>query len=169
MILQGLWQGLENSALGQYVAASSWAFPTIETVHVVAIVTVVGSVAVMDLRLLGVASKETAVTEMSRDTLPWTWGAFVLAMISGSLLFISKATTYMVNPFFLWKMVLIALAGVNMGVFHLITWRTVKTWDTAPEPPKGAKLAGGLSVGLWVVVVFIARAIGFTLDKFGQN
>jgi len=169
MILQGLWQGLENSALGQYVAASSWAFPTIETVHVIAIVTVVGSIAVMDLRLLGVASKESAVTEMSRDTLPWTWGAFVIAMISGLLLFISKATTYMVNPFFLSKMVLILIAGINMGIFHLITWRTVKHWDTSPEVPRGAKIAGGVSLGFWVIVVFVARAIGFTLDKFSQS
>ncbi len=168
MILQGLWQGLENSALGQYVAASSWAFPTIETVHVIAIVTVVGSIAVMDLRLLGVASKESAVTEMSRDTLPWTWGAFVIAMISGALLFVSKATTYMVNPFFLWKMVLIAIAGVNMGIFHLFTWRTVHNWDRSPEIPRGAKIAGGVSLGFWVIVVFVARAIGFTLDKFAS-
>jgi hypothetical protein len=169
MILQGLWQWLENSALGQYIAASSWAFPTIETVHVIAIVTVVGSIAVMDLRLLGLASKESRVTEMSNDTLPWTWGAFVIAMISGGLLFISKATTYMVNPFFLWKMVLIAIAGVNMLVFHLITWKTVKVWDADPQLPRGAKIAGGVSLGFWIVVVFVARAIGFTLDKFSQS
>ena len=168
MILQGLWQGLENSALGQYVAASSWAFPTIETVHVIAIVTVVGSIAVMDLRLLGVASKECAVTEMSKDTLPWTWGAFVIAMISGTLLFISKATTYMVNPFFLWKMVLIAIAGINMGIFHVFTWRTVKNWDVGCEVPRAGKIAGGVSLGFWVIVVFVARAIGFTLDKFAS-
>ena len=169
MILQGLWQGLENSALGQYIAASSWAFPTIETVHVISIVTVVGTIAVMDLRLIGAASKQCAVTEMSRDTLTWTWGAFVLAMLSGGLLFISKATTYMVNPFFLWKMVLILLAGINMAIFHVFTWRTVKSWDSDCEVPRAGKIAGGLSLGLWVVVVFIARAIGFTLDKFSQS
>ncbi len=168
MVLQGLWQALEGSALGQYIAASSWAFPTFETVHVIAIVTVLGSVAVMDLRLLGLASKETAVTQVSDETLGWTWGAFVLAVITGSLLFISKATTYIVNPFFLSKMVLIALAGVNMLVFHFVTWRNVKQWDNAPLIPTPVKVAGGLSIGLWVVIVFVARAIGFTLDKFSS-
>ena len=73
MILQGLWQGLENSGLGQYIASSSWAFPTIETAHVIAIVTVLGSIAIVDLRLLGFASTETRVTELSHDTLPLTW------------------------------------------------------------------------------------------------
>ena len=169
MFLHGLWPALENCALAQYIAASSWAFPTIETVHVIAIVTVVGSIAVMDLRLIGAASKQIAVTELSRDTLPWTWGAFVIAMISGSLLFISKATTYMVNPFFLWKMVLIVLAGINMAAFHFFTWRSVDKWDTTPQVPMAGKIAGGLSLLLWVLVVFVARWIGFTLDKFNPT
>jgi hypothetical protein len=163
---QGFWQAVANWPLSQYIAASSWAFPTFETVHVIAIVTVLGSIMVMDLRLLGLASGETRVTEISRDTLPWTWGAFVIAFISGSLLFISKATDYTVNPFFVWKMVVIVAAGLNMGVFHLLTWRSVDTWDSRRDAPLGAKIAGGLSLFLWLVVVFLGRAIGFTLDKF---
>ena len=169
MILQGLWQGLENSALGQYIAASSWAFPTIETVHVIAIVTVVGSIAVLDLRLLGLSSTDRPVTETSREMLPLTWGAFALAAVSGGLLFISKATTYTVNPYFLWKLALIALAGVNMLFFHLITWKSVGAWDAGKALPRAAKLAGGVSLGFWVVAVFLARAIGFTLDKFSPS
>jgi len=164
-----IWQAIENLPLSQYIAASTWAFPTFETIHVIAIVTVVGSIAVMDLRLLGAASQECAVTEMSRDTLPWTWGAFVLAMITGSLLFISKATTYIVNPFFVGKMFLILIAGINMGIFHLFTWRTVKHWDEGCKVPMGGKIAGAVSLGFWVIIVFVARAIGFTLDKFSTN
>jgi hypothetical protein len=166
MFLNGLWQALEASAVGQFVATSSWAFPTLESVHVVAIVTVIGSVMVMDLRLLGLASKATRVTVMSEETLRWTWGAFVLAMLSGGLLFVAKATSYMVNPYFLWKMVLIAMAGINMAIFHVVTWRSITRWDSGPVMPLGAKIAGGASLGLWVIVVFLARAIGFTLDKY---
>ena len=166
MLLQGLWQALEASPVGQFVASSSWAFPTIESLHVMAIVTVLGTIVVMDLRLLGVASIDRAVTAMSKDTLRWTWGAFVLAMITGGLLFCAKATEYAVNPNFQLKMLLIALAGVNMGVFHLFTWRTVDKWDTAPALPLAAKIAGGLSLFLWVITVFFARAIGFTLDMY---
>ena len=169
MIFPAFFQAVENLPLSQYVAASSWAFPTFESIHVIAIVTVVGTIAVMDLRLLGLASTASAVTEMSRDTLPWTWGAFVVAMITGGLLFMSKATTYMVNPFFLWKMVLIAIAGINMGIFHFFTWRTVKHWDQGAKVPMPGKIAGGLSLGFWVIVVFVARAIGFTLDKFSAS
>jgi hypothetical protein len=168
MLLHGLWPALEGSALGQYIAASTWAFPTFESIHVMAIVTVVGSVGIMDLRLLGVASKETSVIEISTDTLRWTWGAFGVAFVTGALLFISKATNYIANPFFLSKMVLIALAGVNMAIFHLFTWNGVKRWDKGAAAPLSAKIAGGVSLGLWIVVVFVARAIGFTLDKYGS-
>ena len=166
MLLPQLWPALEASPVGQYIAASTWAFPTLETVHVIAIVTVIGTISVMDLRLLGLASNESAVTSMSKDTLPWTWGAFVLAMITGSLLFVSKATNYVVNPFFFWKLVMIAIAGVNMGVFHLFTWRSVHRWNSDSAVPLGGKIAGGLSLFFWIVVVFLGRAIGFTLDKY---
>jgi hypothetical protein len=166
MTLQAYWQALQASAVGDYVASSAWAFPTLETVHVIAIVSVIGSIAVMDLRLLGLASQDRPVTEISKDTLPLTWGAFAIAVLTGSLLFIGKASEYAVNPNFQWKMVLIALAGVNMAVFHLFAWRTVAAWDTQRAAPLAARIAGGLSLGLWITVVFFARAIGFTLDLY---
>ena len=169
MALQAVWQAVADWPLAQYIAGSSWAFPILETTHVVAIVIVFGSIAIMDLRLLGLASASSRVTEISNDTLPWTWGAFAVALVTGSLLFISKATDYMVNPYFVWKMVLILLAGVNMAVFHLSTWRGVGSWDTSSALPKAAKLAGGLSLVLWIAVVFVARAIGFTLDLYSAS
>ena len=166
MILASLWQGLEASALGTFIAGSEWAFPTIETIHVIAIVTVVGSIAVMDLRLLGVTSRDYAVTALSRDTLPFTWGAFVLAAITGSLLFVSKATSYVINPYFQLKMIFLFLAGLNMAIFHLITWKTVREWDVHPILPRGAKIAATLSLIFWITVVFFGRVIGFTLGIY---
>jgi hypothetical protein len=133
---------------------------------VIALVTVVGSIAVMDLRLLGVTSRGCSVTATSRDTLPFTWGAFVLAVITGLLLFVSKASVYMVNPWFLLKMGALALAGANMAVFHAMTWRTVKDWDNSPVLPTGAKVAGALSLLFWILVIFFGRAIGFTLGIY---
>jgi hypothetical protein len=166
MGLDGLWQSIQSSALGTYIAESTWAFPTLESLHVIAIVTVVGTVAVMDLRLLGVTSRGYAVTVMSNDTLKWTWGAFVLAAITGGLLFVSKATNYMANPYFLVKMCFLLLAGVNMAIFHSFTWRSVHQWDVNTPVPPGAKLAGTLSLIFWIIVIFCGRVIGFTLGIY---
>ncbi|MDB5716637.1 MAG: hypothetical protein JWM38_64 [Sphingomonas bacterium] len=163
MNLDTLWQSLEASQVGSFVAESAWAFPTIESIHVIAIVTVVGTIAIMDLRLLGLTSPSCAVTATSRDTLPWTWGAFVIALITGLLLFVSKATNYAANPYFQLKMVMLVLAGLNMALFHSSTWRSVRNWDTDCVVPLGGKIAGALSLFFWILVVFFGRAIGFTL------
>jgi hypothetical protein len=161
-----IWESIEYSQLGITIAESTWMFPTLETIHVIALVTVLGMIAIVDLRLVGVGSRSLAVTKLSKDTLPWVWGAFLLAAATGSLLFISKATSYVVNPYFLWKLVMLSLAGMNMMYFHFFTYRTVEHWDLDPSVPMGAKVAGALSLIFWLAVVFFGRAIGFTLGIF---
>jgi hypothetical protein len=151
-----IWESLEYSGLGLFIAESTWAFPLLETLHVI----------FLDLRMLGLTSNKFAVTKLAKDTLPWTWGGFVGAAITGLLLFVSKATSYVINPYFLWKMALIALAGLNMMYFHFITWRTVDHWDRDASMPTAVKVAAALSLIFWIMVVFFGRAIGFTLGIF---
>lgn len=165
MDLQPLWDKIETSPIGNWVASSAAGFPNVEVVHVIAICTVFGTVAMMDLRLLGVASKENRVTELSRDTLVWTWGAFAIAALSGTALWMSKAHVYMRDPWFYAKMILIGVAGINMAIFHVITWKTIGQWDRG-KPPRAAKIAGFTSLALWIVVIFCAREIGFTLGIY---
>ena len=166
MDLQSFWQGLEASAFGDYVAESTWAFPTLESLHVMSFVTVLGSLLVVDLRILGLGWKDVKLTTLSHETLKITWIAFTCAAITGIMIFCSKATSYVINPYFLWKMVMLALAGLNMMYFHFFTYRTVQHWDLDPSVPFAAKLAGGLSLVFWLLVVFFGRAIGFTLGIF---
>ena len=161
-----IWESIEYSSLGITIAESTWMFPTLETLHVIALVTVIGTIAIVDLRLIGVASKGHRVSLLAKDTLPWTWGAFALAALTGGLLFISKASTYVDNTYFLLKMVTLALAGLNMMYFHMTMWRTVDHWELDPSFPTAAKVAGWLSLVFWLAVVFFGRAIGFTLSMF---
>jgi len=163
---ENIWQRIEYSKLGTTIAESTWMFPTIETIHVIALVTVIGTIALVDLRLVGIASKGHRVSLLAKDTLPLTWAAFGLAAITGGLLWVSKASSYMINPYFLWKLVLLALAGLNMMYFHLTTWRTVDHWELDPSFPPAAKVAGWLSLVFWLGVVFCGRLIGFTLGIY---
>ena len=80
--------------------------------------------------------------------------------------FTSNASGYAANPFFVWKMVLIVLAGVNMGIFHFFTWKSVHNWDVDCAVPLAGKIAGALSLVFWIVVVTCGRWIGFTLGWF---
>ena len=161
MSLDKLLEAIETSPVGTAIAESGVLFPTIETGHVIALALVVGSIGMMDLRLIGLAGKKHAVTRLASDVLPWTWIAFVFAVITGALLFASSASTYWANPFFKVKLVLLALAGVNMAIFHFITYRTVHQWDIDAPTPSGAKLAGLLSLAFWIGVVVCGRWIGF--------
>ena len=160
------WQQFETSGLGAMIAGSEWGFPLIEVCHVIALVTVFGTIAFMDLRMIGLVSRNSAITAVSRETLPFTWGAFAIAAVTGVLMFISKASSYMVNPWFLAKMCLIAIAGLNMMLFHFITWKTVKDWDNAVVIPTSVKLAGFMSISFWLVILFCGRMIGFTLGIY---
>ena len=166
MNLDPFWQSLEDSSLGQWVAGSTWAFPTFETLHVISFVTVLGSLAVMDLRMLGLTATDYPLTKVSKDTLRVTWIAFIFSAIFGTLLFMSNATGYVHNPYFIRKMVCMALAAVNMVVFEFVTWRSVKEWDTGAAIPVATKVAASLSIILWVLVVFFGRTVGFTLGIF---
>lgn len=152
---------LEESQLAVTIAESEWLFPTIETVHVLALTMVFGSIAMLDLRLLGLTNRSRGVQQLSEEILPWTWSAFVIAAISGALLFVSAATKYYDNIPFRIKILLLALAGVNMAVFHLTGYRSVATWGDNARTPRAARIAAGLSMVLWIGIVFAGRWIGF--------
>ena len=164
MATTDIFSQIESTGIGTAIRESTWLFPTVETVHVLATVLVVGSIMVVDLRLLNIASRRRPVSELMNEVLPWTWIAFALAAITGSLLFSSAAVKYAKDAPFQIKMVLLILAGINMAIFHLGSYRKVALWDRASMTPTGARVAGGISLAIWVVVVGCGRWIGFTTN-----
>jgi hypothetical protein len=130
-------------------------------VHVVALAIVFGSIAVVDLRLLNLASRDTAVSRLSKAILPWTWTAWCIAAVFGTLMFISNADVYVNNRQFRLKFLCMGLAAINMLVFQFGSFRSVARWDLS-SPPMGAKMAGALSLLLWIGVIFFGRWTGFT-------
>jgi hypothetical protein len=154
---------LAATPLAMAISQGAAGFPMLECVHVVAIAAVVGTITIVDLRLLGYRSHRKGVRQLIQDVLPYTWGAFALALAAGALLFISNAPKYAHNAQFQLKLVLIVAAAVNMAIFHLTVYRRVADWDESSPPPAAARIAGATSLGLWVTVVFLGRWVGFTL------
>lgn len=152
---------LEATPLAVAITESEWMFPTIETVHVLALTLVVGSIAMLDLRMLGVSNKSMGVMQLSDEVLPWTWGAFVIAAISGMLMFISAATKYYANVPFRIKIALLILAGINMAIFHFSAFRAVHKWNMSFPAPVAARVAASLSLLFWIGVVVAGRWVGF--------
>lgn len=141
-------------------------FPMLESVHVIAIAVLFGTLLMMDLRLLGLRGYRAGVRRMIAELLPITWGAFSFAALTGAALFASNATDYWANPFFRWKLFAILLAGINMALFHAGVYRRVADWDEQLPPPRLARLAGGISLVLWTAVVCCGRWIGFSTGLF---
>ena len=163
-LLYALISYFEDSALADNIRENDLLFPLVESVHVLSICLVVGSILVVDLRLLGFASINRPVSRVANGILPLTWSAFAVAVASGSLLFISNATKYLENGYFVAKILLICAAGLNMVVFHFISARDLPKWEKETALPFSARLAGGLSILLWVSVVTCGRWIGFTMQ-----
>jgi hypothetical protein len=155
-----------GTAIREYSLFSYSLFSYIECVHVLALSVVVGSITAVDLRLLGLASTGRSISQFSKEILPITWVAFACAVGSGGLLFTSHAVEYVENPFFLIKMGLLAMAGVNVAIFHLVTERGRAAWDEMKRPPPTVRWSGVFSLLLWMGVVVCGRWIGFYDPRF---
>jgi uncharacterized membrane protein YidH (DUF202 family) len=162
-MIQAFCQWLYDTPLAAAIRANELLFPWFESVHVLAITLVLGSIAVVDLRLLGIASTSRPVTRLIREVLPVTWCAFAVAVFTGGTLFSSNAVAYAKNFPFQMKMALMLLAGLNMLVFHLVTHRGVAQWDEARRTPFAARFAGAFSITVWLGIVAFGRWIGFTI------
>lgn len=153
---------LEYSPVGELMQTSDWAFPTTEVIHVIAVVVVYGFIAIVDLRLLGLAGRSRRYAQLAAETLHWVWAAFALAVATGLLMFVTQPTQYIANPWFVAKMIFIILAGVNMIIMELFVAREAHTWQERGIP-QAAQIAGGVSLTFWTLVIVCGRWIGFTM------
>lgn len=156
---------LEASRLATSIRDGLYLFPLIEAFHVVGLTMVFGTIAIIDLRLLGLASTRRPFTRVADDVLRWTWLAFALTVSTGVLMFITNASVYFANASFRWKMALLALSGLNMLVFELTSRRSVARWDTHTAAPLAGKTAAALSLAFWIAVICTGRWVGFTSTR----
>lgn len=155
---------LEASGLGRAMREWLWLYPSVEIVHITGIALLFGSIAVLDLRLLGF-SRRLSAKRLAGHVLPWTLGSFVLIVPSGFLMFAAHASDFISSPVFVIKMGLIMAAALNAALFHVITFRTADVWDSEEmrdlPPPPSARLAGALSLLLWVSVIACGRLLAY--------
>jgi uncharacterized membrane protein len=165
MTITGILAGLEALAVAGRIRESLYLFPFIESLHVLGLTMVFGTIAILDLRLLGVASTRRPVSRVASDVLPWAWAAFGLTACTGLLMFITNADVYFHNVYFRSKMALLALAGLNVLVFELTARRSLQRWNTQRAAPAAGRAAAAVSLVLWIAIIFMGRWIGFTTTR----
>jgi uncharacterized membrane protein SirB2 len=154
-------QWLENTGVGTAIREGTLYFPLLDGLHLFGITIMFGSISMVDLRLLGWIFKGERVTEVFDQLVKWTWVGFGLVFISGILLFVSEAVRCYTSPWFIGKMVLVALGGVNAFVFELSTYKTVQEWNDAFTTPVRARMAGASSLVIWTAVITVGRFFAF--------
>ena len=159
--LLDFFQRMGDSSWSTGLHESRYAYDLIESVHVWTLCLFFGLTVMFDLRLLGWVMREVPVSEVARRLLPWTILGFVIMVISGVVLFSAIPLRSYQSVFFRAKMLMLALAGVNVLIFHSGVYRRIENWDLATVPPKPARVAGALSLVLWIGIVLAGRMIAY--------
>lgn len=161
MTTPALFEWLNALPLSTYVRESLYLYPALDVIHVIGVVVLFGTIAVVDLRLLGKVFADVPIARLSRGVLPLTFVGAALAFTSGILLFLSEAETIWSNPMLVAKFVLLILAALNIGSWHIAFAHNRAQWDTLAVPPLRARIAGGTSLALWAAVLVCGRLIAF--------
>lgn len=159
--MEGLIGAIEASALAHVMRTSRWVYALVNAAHITGIALLFGAITALDLRLLGLAGRRLALGPLSRLLLPVAICGLGLAIIAGLLLFLAGPGDYLATRLFLLKLGLIALAMLNALLLHLSpAWRQAVAASPGATPLR-LRLAGGLSVLLWLSVILCGRLLGF--------
>jgi hypothetical protein len=166
MSLLGFCQWLASTDGSVALHESIWAYPIVESLHVLTLCLFLGLTVMLDLRLLGVTMIGTPASEVEGRLLPWTIAGFAVMVATGALLFYAIPVKTYLNVFFRIKVAFLVLSGVNVAVFQRTISRSMDRWDADPVPPWRARLAGGISLVLWAGIVVAGRMIAYNwFDK----
>lgn len=154
----GVGQALAALPPAAWMRGVVWAYPLVETLHIAALATLFGAMAVVDLRILGF-SKALPVLPLMRHALPIALIAFCLAGATGLMLFLAHADDLIGNRIFVLKICLIGAAGVNAAIFHSGTRANPAKWGLVA--PWEARLTAALSLVLWSGVIACGRWIAY--------
>ena len=153
---------LEATPVALMVRESVWGFQIVVAIHLMGLMLSVGLLVWFDLRLLGASMRGYRASAMYRRLAPWMFTGFAVMILSGLMLFTAFATAAYDNLYFRIKIAAMVLAAINAFVYHRFTERRIVEWD-AGAPPGRARLAGLVSICVWLVVIVSGRMMSYTM------
>ena len=138
---------------------SHWGWPAAESVHFIGLSLLVGTIALFDLRLLGMA-KRIPIAALHR-LIPWGVLGYGINVVSGSFFLMTEPDQYIYNPAFHFKLLFMALAGVNVLAFYSAVYRRAIAVGASEDAPRSAKVVAIASLGFWVAVIVCGRLLTF--------
>jgi uncharacterized membrane protein YcfT len=150
-----MWEALEQMAWVKTFGGTGWMYASVSVIHYLTMFWFIGSMAVVDLRVMGLAAKKRSLSELADQLFPWAWTGMVLAIISGFFMFLTDAGDWAPDPVFRVKLGLIVLSIV----FAVLVQRGAPKWSELPEIPVSAKVIAGIALVLWIVTILSASEI----------
>lgn len=150
---------MENTGLARFILETSWAFPTLETLHFIGLILLIGSIYIIDLRFLGVA-RAVPVQAVMRF-LPVTAIGFAINLTTGIMFLFADPFRYYPNASFRLKMLAVLLAGVNALWFKYAVHEGIALAGNSREPAATARVIAGISLLLWTSVIVFGRMIPY--------
>jgi hypothetical protein len=152
-----MWESLQHAGWVTVVSDTGWLYAAISVIHYFTLFVFIGTIALLDLRILGVADRGHTITQLAEQVLPWNWIVFALATASGFVLFATDAVNYVPVGLFQLKLLVIVLAVLAT----ILVQRGLRTWDEAPVVPMSAKIVALLSLTLWIGAILAAVDISY--------
>jgi hypothetical protein len=159
--LQHACQWLADTAIGTHIRESDNLFSAIETVHVLGIVLTAGTIAIVDLRILGFLLNRHSIDEILAPLVRIAWLGFAIMAATGLLLFWSEADKLYFNLAFRLKLLLLLAAGVNQWIFHKAYDRDIAASSALYAAAQRAHLSAIFSLSLWIGIIVLGRAIAY--------
>ncbi len=156
---------LKSTSLSAGVMGHNWVWPTLETFHFIGMTMLIGIIGAFDARVLGLG-KSMPIAPLHR-LLPWGIAGFVINAITGVLFYAGDPGQYLHNPAFQWKVILMILAGINIVVFYSTgIFRAAEATGSGMDAPPAAKVIAGLSIFLWLGVMYLGRMLPYLGNAF---
>jgi uncharacterized membrane protein YtjA (UPF0391 family) len=150
-----MWENLEQMAWIKTLGSTGWMYSSVAVTHYLTMFWFIGSIAIVDLRVLGLAARKRNVGELAEQLFPWAWIGFTLAVISGFLMFATDAGDWAPDRVFHVKLALIVVSLI----FAIIVQRGAAKWALAVDIPTAAKIIALISLVLWIITILSASEI----------
>jgi len=150
-----MWEALEQMGWVKTLSSTGWMYASVSVIHYLTMFWFIGSMAVVDLRVMGVAARKRNLSELADQVYPWAWTGLVLAIISGFFMFATDAGDWAPDRVFHWKLAMIVISIV----FAILVRRGAPKWAALPQIPNSAKVIAGIALLLWVLTILSASEI----------
>lgn len=150
-----MWEALEQMGWVKTFSSTGWMYASVSVIHYLTMFWFIGSIAVVDLRVMGIAARKRNVGELAAQVFPWAWTGMGLAIVSGFFMFLADAGDWAPDPVFHIKLIMITISIV----FAILVQRGAPKWAQMSEIPTSAKIIALISILLWIGTILSASEI----------